>query len=57
MKNPRSIFLVSVLVTLFSASPALADDYDRREPWVFEIGSDGKALRIFRRSIYLTRIE
>ena len=35
----------------------LTDDDDRREPWVFELGRDGKAERIFRHSIYLTRIE
>ena len=35
----------------------LTDDGDRREPWVFEIGSDGKTERIFRHSIYLNRIE
>ncbi len=35
----------------------LTDNDDRREPWVFEIGSDGKTERIFRHSIYLNRIE
>ena len=35
----------------------LTDDEERREPWVFEMGDDGKAARIFRHSIYLNRIE
>jgi hypothetical protein len=35
----------------------LTDDDDRREPWVFEIGTEGKAARIHRHSIYLKRIE
>jgi CubicO group peptidase (beta-lactamase class C family) len=35
----------------------LSDDGETREPWVFELGEDGKAARIFRHSIYLERIE
>jgi hypothetical protein len=35
----------------------LTDDDDRREPWVFEIGAEGKAARIHRHSSYLKRIE
>lgn len=35
----------------------LTDRDDRREPWVFEVGSDGKTERIFRHSGYLSRIE
>lgn len=35
----------------------LTDDGDPREPWVFEIGDDGRAARILRHSIYLTRID
>jgi CubicO group peptidase (beta-lactamase class C family) len=35
----------------------LTDAKDRREPWVFELGSDGRADRISRHSIYLSRIE
>lgn len=35
----------------------LTDDDDRREPWVFEIGDDGRASRIIRHSIFLSRIE
>ena len=35
----------------------LTDSKDRREPWVFELGSDGRTERIFRHSIYLSRIE
>ena len=35
----------------------LTDSDDRREPWVFEIGEDGKAARVFRHSIYLNRVE
>ena len=35
----------------------LTDQDDRREPWVFEIGSDGRTERIFRHSIYLKRID
>ena len=35
----------------------LTDDEDRREPWVFEIGDDGKATRIVRHSSFLIRIE
>lgn len=35
----------------------LADDGDRREPWVFELDKDGKTSRIFRHSTYLTRID
>lgn len=35
----------------------LTDDDEPREPWVFEIGDDGKASRIFKHSIYLQRIE
>ena len=35
----------------------LTDDDDRREPWVFEVGSDGKAERIYRHSGYQNRIE
>ena len=35
----------------------LTDSEDRREPWVFEVGSDGKTERIFRHSIYLNRID
>ena len=35
----------------------LTDNGDRREPWVFEIGADGKADRVFRHSVYLQRID
>lgn len=35
----------------------LTDSGDRREPWVFEIGSDGRTERISRHSGYLSRIE
>jgi len=35
----------------------LTDNGEHREPWVFEIGNGGKAERILRHSIYLTRIE
>ncbi len=35
----------------------LTDDNEPREPWVFEIGDDGRAGRILRHSIYLNRIE
>jgi len=35
----------------------LTDDDERREPWVFELGDDGKAQRILRHSIYWNRIE
>ena len=35
----------------------LTDSGDRREPWVFEIGADGKADRVFRHSVYLQRID
>jgi CubicO group peptidase (beta-lactamase class C family) len=35
----------------------LTQDGEPREPWVFEIGDDGKVTRIQRHSIYLTRIE
>jgi CubicO group peptidase (beta-lactamase class C family) len=35
----------------------LTDDDERREPWVFEVGSDGKAERIYRHSIYMNRID
>jgi len=35
----------------------LTDSKDRREPWVFELGSDGRTERISRHSIYLSRIE
>jgi len=34
----------------------LTDNDEPREPWIFEIGDDGKATRIFKHSIYLTRI-
>lgn len=35
----------------------LTDDDDRREPWLFEVGSDGKTDRIYRHSGYSSRIE
>jgi CubicO group peptidase (beta-lactamase class C family) len=35
----------------------LTDDDEPREPWVFEMADDGKAVRIFRHSIYLNRID
>ena len=35
----------------------LTDDDERREPWVFEMGDDGKAARVQRHSGYLSRIE
>lgn len=35
----------------------LTDSEDRREPWVFELGSDGRTERISRHSGYLSRIE
>jgi CubicO group peptidase (beta-lactamase class C family) len=35
----------------------LTDSGDRREPWVFELGSDGRTARISRHSGYLSRIE
>lgn len=35
----------------------LTESDDRREPWVFEIGPDGRADRVFRHSFYLQRIE
>lgn len=35
----------------------LTDDDDTREPWVFELGDDGKAARISRHSGFLTRVE
>jgi len=35
----------------------LTDDGDRREPWVFEVGDDGRTKRIHRHSIYIERID
>ena len=35
----------------------LTDDDERREPWLFELGDDGRASRVIRHSGYLTRIE
>ncbi len=35
----------------------LTDDDERREPWIFEVGDDGKAVRIKRHSGIQTRIE
>ncbi len=35
----------------------LTDDDKPKEPWVFEMGEDGKAERIFRLNIYLNKIE
>ncbi len=35
----------------------LDDADDRREPWDFEIGDDGRASRIKRHSGYMTRLE
>jgi len=35
----------------------LTDSGDRREPWVFELGDDGRAQRIYRHSGYLTKID
>lgn len=34
----------------------LTDEGEPREPWVFEIGDDGRAERILRHSSYMTRI-
>lgn len=35
----------------------LDDDDDQREPWVFELGDDGKAARIIRHSGFMSRVE
>jgi CubicO group peptidase (beta-lactamase class C family) len=35
----------------------MTDDDDSREPWVFELGDDGKAVRIIRHSSIRTRVE
>ncbi len=35
----------------------LTDEDDRREPWIFKLGQDGKAERILRHSIYMNRID
>jgi len=35
----------------------LTDDDERREPWVFELGENGKATRIVRHSGFMSRIE
>ena len=35
----------------------LTDNEDRREPWVFEVGGDGKTERIWRHSFVSTRID
>jgi hypothetical protein len=35
----------------------LTDDDERREPWVFELGEDGKATRIVRHSGFMSRVE
>lgn len=35
----------------------LTDDDERREPWVFELGDDGKAARIIRHSGFMSRVE
>lgn len=35
----------------------LTDDDERREPWVFQLDSEGKTERIFRHSIYMKRID
>ena len=35
----------------------LTDDGEPREPWVFEIGEDGRAARVLVHSMYRTRID
>ncbi len=35
----------------------LTDDDEPREPWVFEMADDGKAIRVYRHNFYLNRID